>query len=755
MKQKTVFLNILMALAPIIFVLMFSSCQRANFIISPKYRYSIVTGTGADSLTLIAASELEQIFLRITGKPLPAGDATEPGTKIIFIGKAGLKDSKLIAEINKLSRDGFIVSSGPDTLVLAGNNGKADLYAVYTLLEEYAGCMRFTEAEDYVPASKKITVPIKYKIYEPAFSFRVAHFPDREKPGFTNWNKLSTFSDWGMFVHTFPQLMPPSEYFSSHPEYFSLVNGRRIQDGQLCLSNPDVIRILSENLASRMAQAPEKVYWSVSQNDCINFCECPGCKELYAKYGAVSGAYIEMANKIAAQFPDKQISTLAYQFTRQAPVNITPADNVNVMFCSIECNRSMPLADDPRSAGFVKDLKDWSDLTHNIFMWDYVVQFRTYLCPFPNFHVLQPNIQLFHSQNIPMMFQQGSGNSWSDLAELKQYYIARLLWNPYLNADSLINLFLDKYYGKAAPFIKESFDLSHSKMKMAADTQNLDIYGLPSYYFRSFLTRDLVTKYHDLMNLAEKAAANDSVYLSRVIRARMSVDFAWLDYALNAGDAALSFVKTTPAGKVINEDMMEELDRVTGNSEKSGVISVSEHNYSIKEYREHIRRIVNMSVKENKAWPDDFRSLSPIHPRYENMGAASMADGIFGGRTFASGWLGYEGEDMIMEISLKSPDTLSRISMNFLCDHVSWIFLPSEVIIETSDNGTDFICVAEEKIETNGFDQDITPVYMEYEFPPVKTSKLKITARSLKKCPDWHRGAGQPSWIFIDEIVVE
>ena len=40
-------------------------------------------------------------------------------------------------------------------------------------------------------------------------------------------------------------------------------------------------------------------------------------------------------------------------------------------------------------------------------MWDYVVQFRTYLCPFPNFHTLQPNIQLFHEHGIPMMFQQG------------------------------------------------------------------------------------------------------------------------------------------------------------------------------------------------------------------------------------------------------------------------------------------------------------------------------------------------------------
>ncbi|MDZ7632911.1 MAG: DUF4838 domain-containing protein [Bacteroidales bacterium] len=755
MKPCPISSNLPAVAAVALLVLTAPSCRHESFVISPEYSYSVVTGTGADPLTLKAASELENYFLRVTGKSLPVSDVTEPGTKIIFIGKGGLQEENLAGEMAIVSSDGFIISSEPDKLVLAGNNGNADLSAVYTLFEEHAGCMRFTEKEDYVPPASKIRVPVKHKVYEPAFSFRVAHFPDREKPGFTAWNKLSTFSEWGMFVHTFPQLMPPSKYFSKHPEYFSLVNGRRIRDGQLCLSNPDVIRILSENLALRMSQAPEKVYWSVSQNDCINYCECPECKKLYEKYGAVSGAYIEMANSIAAKFPEKQISTLAYQFTRQAPVNIKPAENVNVMFCSIECNRSLPLAEDPRSAGFVRDLMEWSSLTDNIFMWDYVVQFRTYLCPFPNFHVLQPNIQLFHSQNIPMMFQQGSGSSWSDLAELKQYYIAKMLWDPYLNGDSLINRFLDKYYGKAAPFIREYFDLSHSSLMSVADSQNLDIYGLPSFYFKSFLTRDLVTKYHGLMNRAEAATGNDSARLERVMRARMSVDFAWLDYALNAGDTALSFVKTTPAGKVINEDMMTELDRVTRNSEMSGVATVSEHNYSMTDYSEHIHRIISMGVKENRAGPDDFRSLTPVHPSYESLGAASMADGIFGGRTFTSGWLGYEGEDMIMEINPGSPDEVSRISMNFLCDHVSWIFLPSEVIIEASENGTDFVIVASRKFATTTFDQDIIPVHMDYEFPPVKISKLRITARSLKKCPEWHRGAGQPSWIFIDEIVVE
>jgi len=111
------------------------------------------------------------------------------------------------------------------------------------------------------------------------------------------------------------------------------------------------------------------------------------------------------------------------------------------MFCSIECNRSMPLTEDPRSASFVKDMKDWSTLTNNIFLWDYVVQFKNYLTPFPNFHVLQPNLQFFKNSNVNMMFEQGSNGNWSDLSDLKQYLIANLMWNVDASADSLIDNF--------------------------------------------------------------------------------------------------------------------------------------------------------------------------------------------------------------------------------------------------------------------------------------------------------------------------
>ena len=736
-------------------VIAVSCINGKKFILEPGRKYLLVAGEEADSLTLKAVSELEKYFSLITAEPLlKAGENDKKPCKI-YIGRSAITDSTIRKEVDGLSKDGFLMVSEGNTLILAGNNGQADLYAVYALLEEFAGCIRFTSDEEYIPRAPKIEIRRVHKVCEPAFPFRVAHFPDRSNRSFTDWNRMSTFDDWGMFVHTFPQLMPPSEYFASHPEYFSLVNGRRIRDGQLCLSNPDVIRILTENLGKRIAEDPGKTYWSVSQNDCINYCECDDCRRLYEKYGTVSGAYVEMANRIAEKFPGKQISTLAYQFTRQAPQNIIPAPNVNIMFCSIECNRSMPLADDPGSAGFVKDLSDWSNLTNNIFMWDYVVQFRTYLSPFPNFHTIQPNIQLFRQYGIPMMFQQGSGSSWSDLAELKQYYISKLLWNPDLDGDSLINRFLKTYYGAAAPYIRNYYDISHDALQKVADTQNLDIYGLPSYYFGTFLTRDLVSQYHDQMDMAERASANDSTTLSRVLRARMPVDFAWLDYALNAGDSALSFITSSDGKKKVNERMMESLDRFVENSEKTGIRTISEHGYSIREYRDHVTRLTGMAIRDNKARPEYIRSLTTIDPGYAVMGAGSLADGTFGGRTFASGWLGYHGEDMIIEINPPSPVTLSRISMNFLCDHVSWIFLPDEIRIEVSADGQSYNTVARGKYPTTGFDQDITPVYMQFDIPETTASKIRITAVSIKKCPDWHRGAGMPSWIFCDEIVVE
>ena len=318
------------------------------------------------------------------------------------------------------------------------------------------------------------------------------------EPSYAAWHKLNTRDDWGLFVHTFRTLVPPEKYFDEHPEYFSLLKGNRTPDCQLCLTNPDVFRIVVEELRARMRENPEARFWSVSQNDTYCPCECAACAAIDSAEGSPAGSILSFVNRVADEFPDKIISTLAYQYSRAAPKHIKPRPNVNIMLCSIECNRSRPIADDPASASFVKDVEDWSALTHNILLWDYVIQFRNLVSPFPNLRVLQPNIRFFVENGITSVFEQGLSELHGEFAELRAYLIAKLLWNPYADADSLMDDFLRGYYGGAAPQIRRYIDTMHDAL--AASGEELSIYGYPWPSRNGYLSPVMMHAYDSLFD---------------------------------------------------------------------------------------------------------------------------------------------------------------------------------------------------------------------------------------------------------------
>lgn len=193
---------------------------------------------------------------------------------------------------------------------------------------------------------------------------------------------------------------------------------------------------------------------SVSQNDGNNtFCTCENCRKVYEEEGSPAGAYIRFMNKLAERFPDKEISTLAYLFTMHPPKKVKPLPNVNIMLCDIDCMREVPLTDNASGRDFVKALEGWSAISNNIFVWDYGINFDNMVSCFPNFHVLQKNIQLFKKNHVTMHFSQVNGSKGTDFSEMRAYMIGKLMWNPYQNADSLMRSFMDGYYGAAAPYL--------------------------------------------------------------------------------------------------------------------------------------------------------------------------------------------------------------------------------------------------------------------------------------------------------------
>lgn len=95
-----------------------------------------------------------------------------------------------------------------------------------------------------------------------------------------------------------------------------------------------MLEIVCDELSRRIAANPEAKYWSVSANDNYGYCTCPECAKIDAEEESPAGSVVRFANKVAARFPDKTISTLGYLYSRKAP-KTKPAPNVNIMFCSI------------------------------------------------------------------------------------------------------------------------------------------------------------------------------------------------------------------------------------------------------------------------------------------------------------------------------------------------------------------------------------------------------------------------------------
>lgn len=297
-------------------------------------------------------------------------------------------------------------------------------------------------------------------------------------------------------------------------------------------------------------------------------------------------------------------------------------------------------------------MRDWSALTDNIFVWDYVVQFKNYLTPFPNFHVLQPNIQFFKANKVNMMFQQGSNSNWSDLAELKQYLIAKLLWNPEADVAALVNHFIDLYYGPAAKYVLGYYHLMEQEIKAHAEEEWLDIYGFPMNYTDSYLTPELLEKYKSFMDQAEAAVKKDPQYLERVQRTRLPVDFAYIDVALNGGFKDFSITEQTVEGLAARPEMMTLLNKIVTNSQKQDNIRINERNFTTAAYKEYVLNKLQRMTIRNLLDGATLELKTPFSEIYPVGGAKALNDGRLGDLDFHNNWLGFEGNDMVLEMDM-------------------------------------------------------------------------------------------------------
>jgi hypothetical protein len=294
--------------------------------------------------------------------------------------------------------------------------------------------------------------------------------------------------DYCGFVHTFYSLLPPDEYFDQHPEYFSLVGGqRRREEAQLCLTNPDVLRIVTARVLELMHTHPQATIFSVSQNDCVGYCECEACQALVLSEGSQSGPILRFVNAVAAEtakvYPDKLIDTLAYWYSLDAPRIAVPHPNVRVRLCSIRCcqGHAYGSCDHPESQRFLRALDEWGNRTSQLYIWHYATDFTHYPLPMPDLDELHDNINLYHRYGVHGLFVQGMGEpgGGAESMALRGYVVSKLLWHPQQPVWPIVDEFLSAYYGAAAPHVRRYQDIFHRQVRQ--DKQlHPSLYDLPT-----------------------------------------------------------------------------------------------------------------------------------------------------------------------------------------------------------------------------------------------------------------------------------
>jgi len=694
------------------------------------------------------ADTLRRYIHEISGAALPVtSERSRSGSQIIV--EIGRSSDSLLATTD-LGNDGFLIRTQNGSLYLTAHSDYGFQNAVYTLLETYLGCRLYSPTVRVIPKRRSVVLPEIYDRQIPILTFRMQDIHDSS---YLAWHKLNSHEDFGLFVHTFQALVPPEKYFRDHPEYFSLLKGNRTPNGQLCLSNPDVFRVLTAELRSLMLARPQAHFWSVSQNDTYVPCECDACRAIDSAHGSPSGSILSFVNRVADEFPDKTISTLAYQYSRSAPKHLKPRPNVNVMLCSIECNRSKPLAEDPLSASFVRDVEDWGKLTPNIFLWDYVIQFRSLVSPFPNLHVLQPNIQFFARNGVTAVFEQGLPVFHGEFAELRIYLIAKLLWNPNLDVDSVMDDFLRGFYGPAAPQIRHYIDTMHATLLASGET--LDIYGYPTRSASGYLSSAMLDTYGGIFDRAEDAVKKDSALLSRVQTARLPLQFALLEQAKVSGAGNRGcFEKSGDGSLRVRPEIDSLLDTFVRRCNSAGIPRLWEHGISPDDYYASSRAYLEGSTSSHLAHGKSIRLTQPASLKYHNGEVAALTDGLRGWDDYHMHWLGFEGNDMEATIDLDSSVTISSVNTSFLQDINSWVFMPLAVAVSLSDDGRNFRVVGEitNVVPAERAGAIVAP--FSCTFTPSPARYVRVKAMSMKICPAWHKGSGGQAWIFIDEIVV-
>jgi hexosaminidase len=163
---------------------------------------------------------------------------------------------------------------------------------------------------------------------------------------------------------------------------------------------------------------------------------------------------------------------------------------------------------------------------------------------------------------------------------------------------------------------------------------------------------------------------------------------------------------------------------------------------------------ISRTITFNKATGLLMQLTTPPSKRYQRGGIAALTNGMFGGngRFNDEEWLGWNNQDFEGVLTWPNQQSFSKISLRFFHKPSSWVWIPRLVAVWGSNDGQNFELIHEQNVTVPSQEGVLT---LDLNVGQKSFKYLKFKANVYGTIPTNYTGAGDPAWLFVDEIVVE
>ena len=453
---------------------------------------TIVVSSQANEVVQEAVKDLQMYVEKMSGAKLPIVDSSQsPAGNLILVGRTPTVE-KLIPDLDArgLGHDGFIIKSLPGKLILAGKSdghilgvhgpigSRTDCgtpNAIYHFLESL-GCRWYMPGDDgeVVPSRTTIEIPPLDVTSKPDVAGRWIGDWAAGRMGAFYAKYVRWLARLGAGCNTYNQghgmygLLPRKTFAASHPEYFALVDGKRhtAEGAQFCLSNTDVVNIVSKKVVENIAAHGPYRSYALGQYDAWGWCECQPCQALYGdktfvyktqkharhvgrapgneRAANTANGYLKFVNAVAAKtaktYPNAMLTYLALYNIPGFP-DVKASDNVLPVMCHIA----------PKDKYWRQEVQQWEAISKHLY-------YRTYMgysLDFLKLEIADDIRWCYEHKGIAIYLEH---DAHSPINAISQYLAAKAMWDTQIDSKKTLAEFYSLYYGAAEEPMRKFYE---------------------------------------------------------------------------------------------------------------------------------------------------------------------------------------------------------------------------------------------------------------------------------------------------------